>query len=142
MRVDADLNRVYAQFADSPRFLFVDHHRVGLDLNGEHEPPGVFDKLKEVAAQEDLAAAESEKENACLGQLIEHVLDLGGRHLAVVVVIEITMHAALVATIRNIHVHGEGHAQVKCLLAYFAHQAHQDRKSTRLNSSHLGISYA
>ena len=125
MRVDADLDRVYVQGADSPCFLFVDHDRVGLDLDVEHETPGVFDNLKEVAAQEDFAAAESEKKNACLGQLIEHVLDFGGRHLAVVVVIEITMHAALIAAIRDIHVHGEGDAQIKCFLAYFGHQGHQ-----------------
>src|SRR5450759_4014835 len=103
MRVDADLYGVHAQFADSPRLLFVDHNRVGLDLDVEPETPRVFDNLYEVAAQEDLAAAESQKENACLGQLIERVLDFGGRHLAVVVVIEITMHAALVAAIRDIH---------------------------------------
>src|SRR5450759_496405 len=125
MRVHADLNRVHVQFANSPRFLFVDHHRVGLDLHVEHETPGVFDNLKEVAAHKNLAAAESEKENACRGQLIEHVLDFCGRHLAVVVVIEITMHAALVAAICNIHVHGDGDAQVKCFLAYFTHQAHR-----------------
>src|ERR1700694_2273158 len=85
MRVNADLNRVHAQFADSPRFLFVDHHRVGFDLDVEHEAPGVFDNLKEVAAQKHLAAAESDKKNAGPGQLIEDVLDFGGRHLAVVV---------------------------------------------------------
>src|SRR3984893_4463573 len=89
MRVNADLNRVYAQFADSPSFLFVDHHRVGFDLDVEHETPRVFDNLKEIAAQKHLAAAEGDKENAGLGQLIEHVLNFGGRHLAVVVMIEI-----------------------------------------------------
>src|SRR5271157_2635683 len=125
MRVHADLDGIYGQFANSPRFLFVDHDRVGLDLDVEHETPRVFDKVKEVAAHKNLAAAEGEKENACFGQLIEHVLDFGGRHLAVVVVIEITMHAALVAAIRDVQVHGDGHAQVKCFLAYFTHQAHQ-----------------
>ena len=131
MRVDADLDRVDVQLANSPRFFFVDHHRVGLDLDVEHETPRVFDNLKEVAAHEDLAAAEGEKENAGFGQLIEHALDFGGRHLAVVVVIEITMHAALVAAISDIHVHGDGHAQVKCLLAYFTHQAHQVASEAR-----------
>src|SRR5208283_5296759 len=90
-----------------------------------HEAPGVFEKLKEVAAHEDFAAAEGEIENAGLGQLVEHALDFDGRHLAVVVMIEITMHAALVAAIGDVNVHGDGHAQVKCLLAHFAHQAHQ-----------------
>src|SRR5713226_4989796 len=111
MRVHADLDRVYAKIADPQRFLFVDHNRVGLDLDVKHETPRVFDNLKEVAAHEDLAAAESDKENACFGQLIEHVLDFCGRHLAVVVVIEITMHTTLVAAIRNIHVHGDGRSE-------------------------------
>src|ERR1039458_9970693 len=86
MRVDADLDGVHVQFADSLRFPFVDHDRVGLDLDVEHETPGVLHQFKEVAAHKDLAAAEGEKENARLGQLIEHILDFGGRHLTVVVV--------------------------------------------------------
>ena len=123
MRVDADLDGVHVQFADSPRFPFVDHDRVGLDLDVEQETPGVLDQFKEVAAHKDLAAAEGEKENARLGQLIEHIFDFGGRHLAVVVVVEITMHAALVAAIRDVQVHGEGHAQLKGFLAHLTHQA-------------------
>jgi hypothetical protein len=115
----------------SPRFLFVDHDRVGLDLDVEHETACVFDNLKEVAAHKNFAAAERDKENACLGQLIEGVLDFGGGHLAVIVVIEITMHAALVAAIGDVHVHGDGHAQVKCFLAYISHQAHQGVSEAR-----------
>ena len=125
MRIDADLNRIDAQLAKSLRFLLVDHDRVGLDLDVEHEAPRVFDNLKEVAAHKNLAAAERDKENAGFGQLIKCVLDFSGRHLAVVVVIEITMHAALVAAIRDIHVNREGYAQIKGFLAHFTHQAHQ-----------------
>jgi hypothetical protein len=43
----------------------------------------------------------------------------------VIVMIEIAMHAALVAAIGDIQVHGDGHAQVERLLAHFTHQAHQ-----------------
>ena len=85
----------------------------------------VLENLKEVAAHENFAAAEGEEENAGLGQLIEHVFDFGGGHLAVIVVIEITMHAALVAAIRDVQMHGEGHAQIERLLAHLAHQAHR-----------------
>src|ERR1035438_8570607 len=99
--------------------------RSGLDLHVEQQPPRIFDKFQKVAAHKNLAAAEREKENAGLGQLIEHALDFGGRHLAMIVVIQIAMHAALIAAIRDIHVDGEGHAEVKRLLPYFGHQAHR-----------------
>jgi hypothetical protein len=58
MRVNADLNGVDVELADSSRFFFVDHDRVGLDLDVEHQTPGVFHDFKKVAAQEDFAAAE------------------------------------------------------------------------------------
>ena len=131
VRVHANLNRVHGQFAKSPGFLFMDHDRVGLDLHVEHETARVFDKLKEVAAHKDLAAAESKKKNASLGELVEDVLDFRGRHLAVVVVIEIAMHTALVAAIGDVQVHGERHAQVECLLADFTHQAHRAVSAAR-----------
>src|SRR5208282_4820281 len=56
MRIDTDLDGVHVQLTDSARFRFVDHDRVGLDLDVEHKTPGVLDKLKEVAAHKDLAA--------------------------------------------------------------------------------------
>jgi len=49
MRIDADLNGVDAQFAKPARFRFVDHHRVRLDFDVEHQTAGVFDKLEEIA---------------------------------------------------------------------------------------------
>src|SRR5438132_1419843 len=67
----------------------------------------VLDDLQEVLPHKDLAAAEDQEEDAGLGELIEHVLDLGGGHLALVVVVEITVHAALVAAVGDVDMNAE-----------------------------------
>src|ERR1700690_1254006 len=85
----------------------------------------MFEDFEKVATHEHLAATEREKENSGLRQLIENALDFRSGQFTVVVVIEIAMHAALVAAIRDIQMDGERDAQVKRLLTYFRHQAHR-----------------
>ena len=70
-------------------------------------PPGVFQKLEKVFAQENLAAAQGEDENAGIGHLFEQMLDLGRGHLPVIVMIEIAVHAALVAAVSEVELHAE-----------------------------------
>src|ERR1700720_1772009 len=130
VRVDADLDRINAELANSLRFLFVDHDRIGLDLDIEHETPGILDKLEKGAAHETLAAAEGEEEDSGLGELVEDAFNFAGGHFAVIVVIEITMHATLVTAISDIHVYGEGNAQVKGLLTDLTHQTHYTASAT------------
>jgi hypothetical protein len=53
--------------------------------------------------------------------LIEDAFDLRRRHLPMVVVIEITMHAALVAAVSHVHMNGYRDAEVERLLTDIAH---------------------
>src|SRR5882762_11369751 len=125
MRVDADLDGVHPESADALRFGFADHDGVGLDLDVELQEARVFENFKKVAAEEYFTSAESEKKDAGFGQLIKHTFDFGGRHLAMIFVIEITVHAALVATISDVQMNTDWHAHIKCLLAHFVQQAHR-----------------
>ena len=75
----------------------------------------VLEDLEQILAQEDLAAAEGQEEDPGVGQLIEQVLDLGRRHLAVVVVVEIAVHAALVAAVGEVELHAERNPELQRL---------------------------
>ena len=79
----------------------------------------------EIPAQEDLAAAQDEKERARLGELVERRLDLGERHLAVIVRVEITVNAPLVAPVRQMEVHAQRNPEAQRFRAHLAHQAAQ-----------------
>jgi hypothetical protein len=85
----------------------------------------VLHQFQKITAHEDFPAAEYQKEDACFRQLIEHVLDFGGSHFAVIVVIEIAMNAALVTPIGDIDVHGQRDAQRHGFLVHFHKQAHR-----------------
>ena len=87
-----------------------DQHRVGLDLDVELQRPRIGEQLEEVLAEQQLAAAENQEHRAGRRQLIEHVLHFGRRHLAVIVVVEIAVHATLVAAIRQIEMHRQRNA--------------------------------
>ena len=54
----------------------------------------------------------------------KHSLDLGGGHLAVIVMIQIAVNAAFVAAVSDIEMNRHGHAQIQGPLAHFLHQAH------------------
>jgi hypothetical protein len=122
--VNADLDRIYAQLSNTARLFFVDHDRICFDLHVEHQATRILDDLKKIAAHEDFAATESQEENAGLGQLIKHPFDFERGHLAVVIVIEVAVHAALVTAISDVHVDGERDAEIRRFLTDLAHQAH------------------
>ena len=68
---------------------------------------GVLEQFEEILAQENFAAAQGQDEDAGLGHLVEQVLDFGGGHLAVIVVIEIAMDAAFVAAVGEVELDAE-----------------------------------
>src|SRR5215831_12351944 len=124
MRVQADLDGVDPERAQALRLFFVDHHRIGLDLDVEKQPPCVLQQLEEVAADEDFTSADRQEEDARLGELVQDALDFLGRHLAMIFVIEITVHAALIAAVGNVEVDGDRYAEIEGLLAHFTEQGH------------------
>src|SRR5262249_54884068 len=99
-----------------------DQDAVRLDLHGKQELPRVLQDIEEVRPQKDLAAADREEEDTGLGKLVQHVLDLGERHLTVIIVIEIAVDAPLVAAVRDVELHAERDAQAERLGAHLLHQ--------------------
>ena len=85
-----------------------------------------LEDVKEVHAHQDLAAAQGEEEDAGLGQLVDHVEHLRRGHLPVIVVVEVTVYAALVAAVRDVQVDAQGHARIERPLVHFLHQRHED----------------
>lgn len=68
---------------------------------------GVLHDPVQIRPHEDFAAADVQKERARCRQLIQQAQDFGGRHLAVIVVIEIAVDAALVAAVGQIQLHAQ-----------------------------------
>ena len=99
VRVNADLDRFDAEIAEAGRLALADQDRVGLELHAKHQAAGVFEQVEEILAQKNFAAAKGQDEDAGVGHLIEQVLDFRSGHLAMIVMIEIAVHAALVAAI-------------------------------------------
>src|SRR5206468_9333699 len=124
MRIDADLDSVKPQLRQPVRFFFADHDGVRLDLDAEQQRARMLQQLEEVASQENLAAAEHQKEDSGRGKLIEQIFDLGRGHFAVVVVVEIAVDAPLIAAVSNVQLDAQGDAQFERSCAHFLHQAH------------------
>src|ERR1700684_2262774 len=97
MRVDTDLHLLDAELAKSRGFLFADHHPVGLHLHVEQQLPRPLYDFKKVPPHENFTATKGEKKNSGIGELGQDIKDFRRRHLAMIVVIEIAMQAALVA---------------------------------------------
>ena len=96
--------------------------RVGLQLDVELQRAGIRQQLEEVLAQQQLAAAEREEQRAGGGELIEDVLDFRRGHLAVVVVIQVAVDAALVAPVGEIEVHRQRNAGVERPIPHVLHE--------------------
>src|ERR1039457_6918485 len=118
MRIDTDLDLLDAELAKSGGFLLVDHHPVGLHFYVEQQLPRPFHDFKKVPAHENFTATESEKKDAGVGELSEHIEDFRRRHLAMIVVMQVAMHAALIAAVGDIEVNAEGQAKVQRLLIH------------------------
>ena len=84
----------------------------------------MFQNLEKVATHQNLAAAESEEKSPSLGQLLQNIFDLGGGHLAVIIVIQIAMNAAFVTAIRDVEMDPQGNSQFEGALVHLLHQAH------------------
>ena len=62
------------------------------------------------------------KNTFAVGQLIQQILDLRGRHLPMIFMIQIAMHASLVAPVGQIQLHAQWDSQLQRLGAHFCHQ--------------------
>ena len=122
VRVDADLHLADAEIADAVRFTLAHENRVGLELDVEPELARIGEQLEEVLAEQQLSAAEDQEQRAFGRELVEHVLDFGGGQLAVIVVIEIAVHAALVAAVGEIELHRQRHAVLERAVPDLLHQ--------------------
>src|SRR5271156_4048693 len=112
MGVDADLNRVHAEFADQRGFFFPDQDPVSLEFHIEGQLARAPQDRKNIAAQHRLAAAYSQKEDSRRRHLRHQVFDLFVAHFAQVIVIEVAMDAALVAAPGNVEVNAERDAEL------------------------------
>jgi hypothetical protein len=108
MRVNADLNRVNAERADAFGFAFANQNGIGFELDAEGQPAGVLEKFKKILAQHDFAAAERKNENASGSKFVEEAFDLGRGHLAVVIVVEVTVDAAFIAAVSEVELNAQG----------------------------------
>jgi hypothetical protein len=52
------------------------------------------------------------------------LLDFGGGHLAVIVMVQIAVNAAFIAAVGDIEMNIHGHTQIQGPLAHFLHQGH------------------
>ena len=63
--------------------------------------------LVEIRAQENLTPAERQKQRPRARQIVQHLQALRGGQFSLVVMIQIAMHAALVAAVRQVEMHAE-----------------------------------
>src|ERR1700731_4138320 len=123
MGVNADLNRLDAEFAKKIGFFFANHERVGFFFDIEHPLARMPQNIEEIHAHQDFAAAQREKEDSRLGKLIKQSLHFFKRHFSVVIMVQIAVHAALVTAIGNIQVNVEGHTEPHGPGVEFFHQS-------------------
>ena len=83
-----------------------------------------LDNFETVAPHQRLAAAEREEKHAGVGKVAKEGANFHQGHFATVVVFEIAMFAALVATIGEIEMHAQGKAQAQRLGIQLLQQAH------------------
>src|SRR6266851_987071 len=111
MGINADLHAVEIKLAQRGRFGFTNQDGVGLELDVEAKVAGAAEDREAILAQERLAAADRQLKNPRLSHLAEQAIDLYKTHLARIVVIEVTVHAALVASVSDIEMRDERHAR-------------------------------
>src|ERR1035437_6651497 len=125
MRIDTDLDLLDAELAKSGGFLLVDDHPVGLHFYVDQQLPRPLHDFKKVPAHENFTPTEGEEKYAGIGELGEHIGDFCRRHLAMIVMVQVAMHAALIAAVRDIKVNADGHAQLQCFLIHISQKAHR-----------------
>ena len=109
--------------ADTFRLALADQNGIGLELHAEQQRAGVFQYLEKILAQQNLTAAQwSGRKTPASANWSSRSLDLRRGHLAVIVVVEITMNALFVAAIGQVQLHAERNPQSKRLGAHLLHQ--------------------
>ena len=98
----------------------------------------MFNNFEEVFAQEDLPATEGQDEHSRIRHLVQQRLDLRSSHLPMIVVIEVTMHAALIATIGEIKLYIERDVKPLRLSGHFLHQPAHCRSPRKTAGSEMG----
>src|SRR4051794_22322304 len=99
MRVDADLDLLDPKLAHAAGLSFADHHAVRLYFDIEKALPRMLNNVEKIAAHQYFAATQREEENAGICKLIKNVLNLGSGHLPKIVMIQVTVDAAFVASV-------------------------------------------
>jgi hypothetical protein len=125
MRIDADLNIFDAEVAKPPGFRLTNHGSVRLHFYVEQQAARVCHKFKEVTPKEDFASAEGEEKDTSVRELIKNRFDLRGRHLAMIVMIEIAVNAAFIAAIGDVKVRGERYSSFERALRHLLHESHR-----------------
>src|ERR1700722_13717190 len=122
VRVHADLHRLWRQRLNPVRLALMNHHRIGLQLYAERKPARVLSDLEKIAAHQNLASADGQEEHSGLRHLVEQIFDLRRSHLAMIVMIEITMDATLIAAVSQIKLYTQRNAEAQSLRAHLLHQ--------------------
>src|SRR5205814_6766513 len=87
----------------------------------------MLEKLEKIFAQENLSSAQGQNESPGIGHFIEEVLNLGGGHLAMIVVVQIAMNASLIAAVGQVQLNVERNVQPLGLRRHLLQQtAHRD----------------
>ena len=94
----------------------------------------MFDNFKAIAPDQRLSSANRQKEDAGGRELIENVLDLGGGHFSIAVVLQIAMLAPFVAPIGDVQMHAQRNAAMQRTLVQLGHQAHAIFATSKLDS--------
>ncbi len=119
MRVNTHLYGFHAQGLDAIRFLFPYQNSVGLQFYTERPQARVFQNFKKIPPHHNFAAADCQVEDAGLRHLVEQVLDFRSGHLAVIVVIQVTVDASFVAPICQVQMRTQWNIHVERLSGHF-----------------------
>ena len=82
----------------------------------------MLEDVEQIGSEKDFAAADRQEKDARFGELIQQIGDLDVCQLAVVVVIEVAVDAALVAAVRQIDLGAERDAKAQRLGTHRFHQ--------------------
>src|SRR5581483_11409879 len=93
--------------------------------------------FEEVHPHQDFATAQGKEERSGFGELVQHIPDFPGGHLSMIVVVEVAVHASLVAAIGDIQMNSQGDTKLQGALVHLLQQGHAassmgESESTRM----------
>src|SRR5437016_4433285 len=103
--VNADLHAPHAEALQHLRAFGSDEQRIRLKTYVELQPARRCENFFQIFAKKNFSAAKREKEGAGASQLLQRIHTFARGQLAVVLVVEVTVHASLVAAIGQIKMH-------------------------------------